>query len=328
MLPVFPWLWLIARISPLLGAVLALGGTLALATGPVLPDAGQVAFMANREVQWHLYLLDVQRRLVQQLTPPDSASARFPRWSPDGQWLGYHAGAFGGPHNLYVVEAGRRAPQRLRVSTMYPPSYDQGMITWSPGGTRMVYQSNLGRISYYRLYLSSASGENPQLLLEQPDGHIVHPTWSPDGSQLAFVVVTEPDTWIIYLLDVDGDLSDPAANFRRMRRLTNANYDSFFPAWSPDGSRLAYMRMDNSGRDEIWIINADGSGERNLTRSPNSNDWHPAWLPDGSGIVFVSDRERGSNRYDLYVMDVDGSNVRRLAGMAADIWAPAWRPAR
>jgi TolB protein len=328
MRPGLPWLRLIVWASPLLGAALMLGGTLALAAGAILPGAGQVAFMANREVQWHIYLLDVERRLVQQLTPSDSASARFPRWSPDGGRLGYHAGAFGGPHDLYVMEADRRASQRLPASPLYPESHDQGMITWSPDGTRMIYQSNLGPISYYRLYLTNASGENPQLLLEHPDGHIVHPTWSPDGSQLAFVIVSEPDTWIIYLLDVDGDLSDPAANFRRMRRLTNANYDSFFPAWSPDGTQLAYIRMDASGLDEIWSIHVDGSGERNLTRSPASNDWHPAWLSDGSGIVFVSDRDRGPNRFDLYVMDVDGSNVRRLAGMAADIWAPAWRPAR
>jgi Tol biopolymer transport system component len=70
---------------------------------------------------------------------------------------------------------------------------------------------------------------------------------------------------------------------------------------------------------DIFVMNADGSGETNLTRSPTANDYAPAWSPDGTKIAFI----RGG---DVYVINTDGTGLTRLTPKSADISAPADAP--
>jgi len=91
--------------------------------------------------------------------------------------------------------------------------------------------------------------------------------------------------------------------------------------WSPDGERLVY-RANESGVDDLFIINRDGSAKINLTNSVG-NHADPDWSQEGSQIVFVSDRD-GNN--ELYLMDADGLNVVRLTISDAQELQPAWSP--
>lgn len=97
------------------------------------------------------------------------------------------------------------------------------------------------------------------------------------------------------------------------------------PQFDPDGhGPLIVFRDSRAGvnvNDDIAVIRTDGSGFRNLTRSPDANEWGPVWSPDGRQIVYSSD-ENGVPQ--LFVMDADGSNVRHLS----DTWGeyPAWSP--
>ena len=79
------------------------------------------------------------------------------------------------------------------------------------------------------------------------------------------------------------------------------------PAWSPDGRKIAFA-SERDGNSEIYLMNADGSGQRNLTRNL-AYDGDPAWSPDGRKITFVSNRD---GRYEVYVMNADGSGQRSL----------------
>ena len=76
------------------------------------------------------------------------------------------------------------------------------------------------------------------------------------------------------------------------------------PAWSPDGLRIAFVR----GND-IWVMNADGSGQRRLT-SGAAHDRAPNWSPDGRTIAFD---QRVGSIHEIYVMNADGSGQHRLA---------------
>ena len=95
------------------------------------------------------------------------------------------------------------------------------------------------------------------------------------------------------------------------------------PAWSPDGRKLAFV-SDRDGASfwgearEISVVNADGSGRRNLTGNPAS-DSDPAWSPDGRKIAFVSN-------FEIYVMNADGSRQQNLTRDPARDLAPAWSP--
>ena len=87
------------------------------------------------------------------------------------------------------------------------------------------------------------------------------------------------------------------------------------PSFSPDGSKLVFYSA-SSGNDEIYVMNADGTGLRNLTNHP-ARDIHPHWSPDGSTIVFNSLRD-DRDAFDVYRMGADGGNVTRLTATRED----------
>ena len=87
------------------------------------------------------------------------------------------------------------------------------------------------------------------------------------------------------------------------------------------GKRIAFSSK-RDGHWEIYVMNADGHNQRNLTNHPDG-DWHPVWSPDGKRIAFVSNRTKDLNR-DIYVMHADGSNPRNLTNHPNDDEDPAW----
>jgi TolB protein len=101
-----------------------------------------------------------------------------------------------------------------------------------------------------------------------------------------------------------------------------AAYDDMWPAWSPDGRRIAFVSTRD--RDpEIYVMDADGSNARRLTAVPG-RDAHPYWSPDGSKIVFQSPRENGHTR--IFVMNADGSEQRVLTRNEGFCGVPVWSP--
>jgi Tol biopolymer transport system component len=164
------------------------------------------------------------------------------------------------------------------------------------------------------IHVMNADGSN-ELTLTPLDGYAMRPTWSPDGTRIAFETRRNPDGQDeIYVMNADG--SDPV-------RLTNSRQPSWQAAWSPDGSKIAYVSYDetSNGNGDIFVMNPDGSGVVNLTRDTEFDNY-PDWSPDGSRIAF----SKGS---DLYIMNADGTNPTRvdLSGGPA-MWAaePKWAP--
>jgi TolB protein len=114
---------------------------------------------------------------------------------------------------------------------------------------------------------------------------------------------------------------------------TTPNVNDSFPAWSPDGSKVAFRRLSN-GNFDVYVVNADGSGLQRLTTA-SSVESYPAWTPDGKQIVFASNRNDPNPTtctnieactYNIFLMHADGSHVRQLSsGSASDI-APAVAP--
>ncbi len=146
------------------------------------------------------------------------------------------------------------------------------------------------------------------------------PAWSSDGAHVAFVhrqfsesSEDYEDDYEIWVMDADGT---------NWRNLTGNDSAEFQPAWSPDGSRIAFVSQQ-SGNLDIWVMNADGTNHRNLTNHPEW-DTEPAWSPDGTKIAFASKRDGGD--FDIWVMDADGSKARNLHDNNDYEGQPAWSP--
>ncbi|MES2952129.1 MAG: hypothetical protein V4858_26685 [Pseudomonadota bacterium] len=94
------------------------------------------------------------------------------------------------------------------------------------------------------------------------------------------------------------------------------------PAWSPDGTRIAYSSRSDANRSDIWVIQKDGTGLTRLT-SDLSGNWQPTWSPDGTKIAFVSNR-LGSK--DLWIMNADGSAPSRVIALPGQENHPSFSP--
>lgn len=130
---------------------------------------------------------------------------------------------------------------------------------------------------------------------------------SPDGRQIAF----SDDTQDIHLMNVDGS---------NLRRITTGLF-SFGPlAWSPDGSKIAYIQV--GARHDIWVMNTDGSNRTLLTNNASSINTRPDWSPDGSQIVYEANPPGGGGM-GIWVMDANGANGARIAAEGND---PSWSP--
>ncbi len=135
-------------------------------------------------------------------------------------------------------------------------------------------------------------------------GSPTHPTWSADGQSIAFEA-TDPESGgrEIYLVTVaDGAiqrLTSGACKPSDGRSCPDGEVGNRQPAFSPDGSQIAFVRTDKTGR-HLYLMSADGSGQRSLTKHPGQDN-HAAWSPDGKRLAFISNRGGG---YDVYVMDV------------------------
>src|SRR5215212_9247062 len=133
---------------------------------------------------------------------------------------------------------------------------------WSPDGSKIAFQSH--RDGNTEIYAMNANGSGQTNLTNSP-GHDEYPDWSPDGSKIAFHSAPDGDTFDIYTINPDGS---------GVTQLTTTGTERF-PVWSPDGSKIAF-ESQRDGNAEIYVMNANGSGQTNLTNGPGQDEF-PDW---------------------------------------------------
>jgi Tol biopolymer transport system component len=204
---------------------------------------------------------------------------------------------------------------------------------WSPDRKRIAFAAQTDtRGEDQRLaeiYVVRADGSRMRRLTTN-DAVDADPSWSPDGERVAFARVTAPGT-----VTARGGIFVAKTNGGDDVQLTHVAAPTFdsAPAWSPDGSRIAFARVDIASgfeqpRAAIYVVRPDGGSLRELV----DGGVEPDWSPDGKLIVFTSLRDRFgrtcfqecSPSGEIYVMSADGGDQRRLTRSAADDRSPNW----
>jgi TolB protein len=189
-------------------------------------------------------------------------------------------------------------------SNTVAPSYEG----WSPDGRQLVFELFDVSTMQGQLWLVNADGTNPHLLLNDPSFGDAEPSFSPDGSQIAFARCGIDCA--IYRVRTDGSGLTAIIPF-------NFNPDVFnlHPAYSPNGQTIAFTSTTRDGvLSAIYLANADGSNIRRLTPT-QLEAWVPDWSPDGEKIVFTTrffDFGFGGLDEEIWVINVDGTNLTRL----------------
>ena len=191
------------------------------------------------------------------------------------------------------------------------PANDVGPA-WSPDGREIAFASE--RDGGSNIYIMDADGANPHPITSA--SVVGEPDWSPDGSKIVYTDWSS-GPGVITVMNSDGSNPDP---------LTDPGHDNGAPAWSPDGSEIAFMSWRDGIDPEIYVMDADGSNETNLTHNGGIGEWWPAWSPDSSKLSFTSDRD---GNLEVYVADIANkvlSNVDRHTFDGAQSNASSWSP--
>ena len=297
---------------------------------------GLIAFTSNRDGNVDVYVMapdgSGQRRLTH-----DPAVDEEPSWSPDGKRIAFTSERVeSAGTEVFVMNADGSDERQL---TSGHPGGDRDPA-WSPDGSMICFRSNRERAPGtrqlpWRDWVMNADGSGQRHWSGNWNQYPCNAAKSPDGRRIAFVFDFGNTGYENYVSDLNVMNVDGSGK----RRLTTGQQADRF-AWSPDSRRIAFEstvspKRGGNGTFEIYVITADGSRQQRLTWNSVDDD-EAEWSPDGTKIAFSrQDADAcdiaaadtfGECNDDIYVMNADGSEQRRLTDNRKLDAEPAWSP--
>ena len=276
---------------------------------------GTIAFISEREGRkGEVYLINAdgtnERKWLQN---PHSFGLA---WSPDGKWVAFSQRNVKQESNLFVLEL-RTGKQKNITARWQGLGMNFFSPDWSGDGKWLALVCRLRDEIRSNICVIEADGANWKQITNAPhENHQnSHPSWFPNEERIVFnaggggVGANEKDHGI-FVMDRNG---------RNRIRLSPKGQA---PAWSPDGTKIAfYSNLHNLGQEDIYVMNADGTNIGRVTNHP-SPDRLPAWSPNGRWIAFMSSRERTG--WDIYIVDTNGGEARQVTTHPGHDMYPTW----
>lgn len=286
------------------------------------PRQWKIVFDSERDGDQEIYLMNADGSNQQRLTNRKGKD-RHPAWSLDGKRIAF-ASDRDGNMTIFVMDPDGSNVARLTKSA--GKDDDAWSPEWSPDGKRILFESDRAG-NKEDIYVMDADGSNVRRLTRTPGSgkFSSDPAWSPDGNWIAFNS-NRSGKQEIYVMSSDG------SNQKQLTDTPGKNAVSYKPDWSPDGKRISFSSTRDGSSDnlfdtvEIYTMDADGSNVQRLTRATDKGNTSSdaKWSPDGKKIAFLSGPRAKSwtqwlETREIYMMDADGSNSRRLTfNQAAD----------
>ena len=229
---------------------------------------------------------------------------QLPVFSPNGLGIAYVSNAEGN-NDIYITNSEGSHIGIINYRYTSDPGNDLDP-SWHPSGNYIAFATT--RNGKWEIYLVNLSNNVKEPLIQMIGRHAYDPEFSPDGTLVAFNArVISEDEMDIYIHSIATGENTKVTNtdMARIRHLD----------WSPDGSKLVFIADPDANDEhhpdqlEIFTMNKDGSDLVKITNDEKP-DYFPKWSNDGNSIYFVS---KGSQeKYKIYVMDPDGTNIRRV----------------
>ena len=243
-----------------------------------------------------------------QLTTDDSRQHWYASLSPDGKSVLYSAFREANVHEIYEMTLAdgnvTRLTNRLGVLTAAEAS---------PDGARITFGRGLPGANHLQVWLMDRNGDHAENI---PQLRGWDPTWSPDGKQILFASDRDGATQL-FTINLNG---------RGLHRVTDLPEVRGRSDWSPDGASIVTY-LGPAWNREVYIMNADGSNPRPLTPG-GGNSQGPSFSPDGKWVVFTAyfDHYGDEHGCEIYIIRVDGTDLRRLTNNDYCDYQPRWGP--
>ncbi len=279
---------------------------LAIPAGATFPgENGKIVFVGNQSGAWQLYTVNPDGSGMAQITnlPATDFELWLPAFSPDGRQIvfSYGTGSFGGNAlaELYLVNADGSALKQLT----HDGSFD-GFPKWSPDGNSIVFAGNSATgLAIVKTMRSDGTGA--QTSLASYFWYSFLPTYAPDGTKIFFDSQLDGLVSAVWIMNPDGS---------GKCRITAASLEGAPTDVSPDGRRVLLANHENTPLpSSLYTMALNGSDLQQLTNPGTSTDLQAGYSPNGKKIVFVSNRLSPDSSLDLFTMDVDGTNIIRIA---------------
>ncbi|WP_420630637.1 hypothetical protein [Candidatus Leptofilum sp.] len=240
---------------------------------------------------------------VVNLSNNNSVSDTSPQWSPDGTKL-----AFTSNGDVLIANLDGEI-----IGEFSPPNNITSNPSWSPQDDQIAINSTFN--GSFEIYLMDYDGENLVQLTDEATKDNSCPTWSPNGELITFASHAEMSSgFALHLMNSDGsNISSPLYSW------AGTSAECPLIDWSPDGKRIATISRN--------LLILEGSQFREIRTVMECATGYPDWSPDGNRIVFAADQcTNDLTQGEIFVIDVDGTNLQRLTNNSHGDYRPVWSP--